>query len=463
MALEENDSSVQFSPDTKEESIPPASIEEGIPQSKNGSNLVQRQASRALSAVSKKYDVDGDGKLSEAEQAMRNLDTEGRGYLTNDKVLSVFQEQLRMQKQLLLAKRLLILFSVLLVILAVANIAVAFIAARLAKDTTTRNDVLIVKDTGGVVATNNHADVYGIQTSVDTERRAQVTGDGTTTGQSTTVGRSDAIAMYNECAKTGVSVKLKRTWTGYTLEDIVELCPGMSYSYDGVSKYEYLLMFGGAGRIADNRIIEIDCQGDPCSVTGNGLIQSLHEPCIFDSDCETNNCVKPIAAEPGVCKLPLGADCWYDDECEFDKCRSSQAFGAPGTCTCNPTLNSGCASGETCFSAAEQPNATGIVDVGPRCLLPTGSTCSDNFECLAGACVSGSCQVLSTGTQTTGSCSPVPANALCFAVVDPVKCGDCCYSNSCRAYAAGAADPAFDTSTCASPGDGECPDDGSLL
>jgi hypothetical protein len=85
----------------------------------------------ALSAVSKQYDVDGDGKLDKVEQAMRNLDTEGRGYLTNDiKVLTVFQQQLRMQKQLLLAKRLVIFFAMLLVILAIANIGVAFAAAR---------------------------------------------------------------------------------------------------------------------------------------------------------------------------------------------------------------------------------------------------------------------------------------------------------------------------------------------
>jgi hypothetical protein len=86
---------------------------------------------RALSAVSKQYDVDGDGKLDKVEQAMRNLDTEGRGYLTNDiKVLTVFQQQLRMQKQLLLAKRLVIFFAMVLVILAIANIGVAFAAAR---------------------------------------------------------------------------------------------------------------------------------------------------------------------------------------------------------------------------------------------------------------------------------------------------------------------------------------------
>lgn len=117
----------------KDEEIPPASIEEGVPQT--GDSLKNR--STRLSAVSKKYDVNNDGKLDEAEQAMRDLDTEGRGYLTNKEVHSVFQEQLLLQKQLLFARRLLIFFAALLIILAVANIGVSFAAANLSKDTTT--------------------------------------------------------------------------------------------------------------------------------------------------------------------------------------------------------------------------------------------------------------------------------------------------------------------------------------
>lgn len=50
------------------------------------------QASMALSSVGKMYDIDGDGKLDEAEQAMRDLDKTGRGYLTNDKVYELMME-----------------------------------------------------------------------------------------------------------------------------------------------------------------------------------------------------------------------------------------------------------------------------------------------------------------------------------------------------------------------------------
>lgn len=45
-----------------------------------------------LSDVGKMYDIDGDGKLDEAEQAMRDMDKTGRGYLTNDKVYELMLE-----------------------------------------------------------------------------------------------------------------------------------------------------------------------------------------------------------------------------------------------------------------------------------------------------------------------------------------------------------------------------------
>lgn len=157
MTAEENSSSMN-------------AVEEGIPQGNgtNGTSEVKKQLSSRLSLVSKAYDVDGDGKLDEAEKAMRDMDKDGLGHLSNKQVYSVFQEQLRMQKQLLLAKRVIIFCAVLLVILAVANIGVAFAAAAFAKDTTTENNVLLVKDTGEPVATN--ANVH-ILTATPIQRR----------------------------------------------------------------------------------------------------------------------------------------------------------------------------------------------------------------------------------------------------------------------------------------------------
>ena len=93
---------------------------------------------RNLSKVSRMYDMDGDGQLGkllirdischvanylshtnilillyyctadEAEQAMRNLDTSGRGHLTNDKVFELMTEHFDDQRQLFKMKKVLI-------------------------------------------------------------------------------------------------------------------------------------------------------------------------------------------------------------------------------------------------------------------------------------------------------------------------------------------------------------------
>ena len=126
MTDEDNSTStVTFSKDAKEKSVGSIpceqSIEEGIPDTSSSRRLRHAESSR-LSMVSKQYDIRGEGILDETEQKMRAMDTEGRGYISNEQVYRILQDQSRMQQALLTAKRLLILFAVLLVILAVANI-----------------------------------------------------------------------------------------------------------------------------------------------------------------------------------------------------------------------------------------------------------------------------------------------------------------------------------------------------
>ena len=82
-----------------------------------------------------------------------------------NKSIAFFKINRECKHRLNTAKRLLILFAVLLVILAVANIGIAFAAAKLAKDTTVQDDVLVVKGTDTSVATNSHADLYHIETT----------------------------------------------------------------------------------------------------------------------------------------------------------------------------------------------------------------------------------------------------------------------------------------------------------
>ena len=51
------------------------------------------------------YDINGDGELDEAEQAMRGLDQTGRGYLTNEKVYKVMVDHLEARNELFKTKK----------------------------------------------------------------------------------------------------------------------------------------------------------------------------------------------------------------------------------------------------------------------------------------------------------------------------------------------------------------------
>lgn len=300
------DSIVTFSPDTKEETM-----EEGIPTTSTSSNRQLRHAgSSRLSLVSKQYDIRGEGHLDETEQKMRAMDREGRGYVPNEQVYQILQDQSRMQASLKAAKRLLILFAVLLVILAVANIGIAFAAAKLAKDTTIQNDVLVVKGTDTSVATNSHADLYNIETS------QTVSGNGTTIVV-TTMTRADAEEMRSSCIGGG-SVNLVRSWPYYRFNDVISVCPADSYPSNNNNKYTFAYTSGNN--------IEVDCStsDDTCIVSGKGLLQEVDQDCVFNEDCATNNCLVESwipEGDPGRCACLDSVGCANDETCVDNVCQ----------------------------------------------------------------------------------------------------------------------------------------------
>jgi hypothetical protein len=55
----------------------------------------------ALSVTSQKYDIDGDGKLNDAELAMREMDTVNLGYMKNEQVYKVMIDQMKLQHAVL--------------------------------------------------------------------------------------------------------------------------------------------------------------------------------------------------------------------------------------------------------------------------------------------------------------------------------------------------------------------------
>lgn len=369
------------------------SVEEGIPAAPSSRKAV---TNRSLSKVSRMYDVDGDGKLDAAEQAMRDMDSQNLGYLPNDKVYTIFQEQLRMQKQLLLAKRIIIFCAVFLIILAAANVGVSFAAANLAKDTSTQQNVLVVKETGEVVATNNHADVFRVSTFMDNARRTEFTADGTTTAQEeTTISKQNVQTMFSDCTGDG-SAQIARSWAGWetvaALNVNIPVCPGKTVTgMPNGNTFSFTL--------SDSRKIDIDCQNsDTCVMTGSGIQQLAGDACVYDSDClymATCVGVNVATKTPGKCILPMyGSGCEYANggsDCETNYCFFG-GFTPPnfGLCTCHPTSNSGCDGAWQCYTGSER----GYPDSNPMCLLPVGeSGCTQDYECFGNnvSCVAGIC------------------------------------------------------------------------
>jgi hypothetical protein len=115
----------------------------------SGSNKPQTIQRRELTAVSKKYDLGNKGYLNEAEQELRNMDRDNRGYLTPEQVYAIVEslqaerraaaelaENIRQEhKRSRMQRRWIAGLCVMAVLLACANIGTSFAAARLAKDT----------------------------------------------------------------------------------------------------------------------------------------------------------------------------------------------------------------------------------------------------------------------------------------------------------------------------------------
>jgi hypothetical protein len=125
---------------------------------------------RGLSAVSRMYDIDGDGVLDEAELAMRNLDSSGRGHLTNDSVYKLMQEQMAQQRQLFKFKKIMIGLSVVVFLLTLSNLGTSFAAAYLAKDTSVNDkDVLVNSHTNKALSTQTTSAQYGADRDLEVQ------------------------------------------------------------------------------------------------------------------------------------------------------------------------------------------------------------------------------------------------------------------------------------------------------
>jgi hypothetical protein len=195
-------------------------IEDGI-RKRGGKNSLAAQA-KALSSTSKLWDIDGDGVLDEAEKSLRDMDTDNRGYLTNDKVYLVMLEQMKLQQEVFGLKRMSMVFVAIVFILSLATLGTSFAAATLAKDTNVENGNLMAKDGSGVVGTSNVAANFIVTEAAPTgeDGRGRGLSHGSVEYQLTP---KSADEVWKRC-KSGQSVLFQRSCDGGATVLDVPIC-----------------------------------------------------------------------------------------------------------------------------------------------------------------------------------------------------------------------------------------------
>ena len=232
-----------------------------IEDAEEGKGGVRRRGlTSMLSVVSRRYDVDGDGMLDEAEQTMRDMDTDDKGYLTNDKVYKIMVEQMKLQQEVFSLKRLSLVFLVIMVFLSLATLGSSFAAATLAKDTDVKNGSLVEKNGGGTVATSNAAKTFIVLEGATPSngRRTQASGV-------LTIPRVDADEAFRICDTT--YIRLERSCTADGVSTIVEIpiCPGSTESISTDSSNGDVVYTFARG---SDGTVKFDCpfNNAPCTV-----------------------------------------------------------------------------------------------------------------------------------------------------------------------------------------------------
>lgn len=283
-----------------------------------------QKAQSELSRVSLMYDINGDGKLDEAERAMRELDTTGRGYLTNEKVYDIMNEHIKMQRDLFRFKRVVFGLTVFVVLLALSNLGTSFAAAYLAKDTTTNDlDELINTKTNSAVSTQTTSDQFAFLRSYDETEGARklcsrVNGVYTCeTSSYLKMPVAEGMKMVQMC-KRGKTVDLKRTWQDGS-ETVIHLCPTMKGTYSNRE-----------ARFHNGVSITLSEDGSFYELKGNELTQDLDDVCDENADCDSDLVCMDNLDAISACKrhcdrLRFGPQrlqgCY--DSCTFRSCQAS--------------------------------------------------------------------------------------------------------------------------------------------
>lgn len=341
-----------------------------VPRRLSDENEVDKRA--RLSMVSRQYDVDGDGVLDEAEQAMRNLDKSGRGFLKTDEVYSMMNDHLKMQKDMFKMKKVISGLVAFTVLLAISNLGTSLAAAWLSKDTTTSNGSFVDKSTNKSLSTQQEKKNFQANPVSDERRRELV--EGCITSRRKLNGNSsnsppsnvqvqctvhDFLAINHNhgqeiiegCVNgNNLSVCLDLQFDGFdsTSTQTTHLCkplcgPSVAFEFaDNGSNGSKKVWLSGKVDVDNDGTHDatITCSEDDsagCVIdSGNYFKQAIGGGCDSNSHCVSNNCFDNAcaAAEPAVSGCTSARDCSDLDgattECNNNVCEwrinSSSSF-----------------------------------------------------------------------------------------------------------------------------------------
>jgi hypothetical protein len=224
----------------------------------------------ALSVTSQKYDIDGDGKLNDAELAMREMDTVNLGYMKNEQVYKVMIDQMKLQHKVFSLKRMSVVLLLVVFLLFLATLGTSFAAATLAKEIACRRAAAALSERATLPKLFTEGDGTALAEEDGTGRRLEQT------FQVNTIKRSTAGEIYRICS-TGDSVFLQLKCVddlnkgyGPTLTLTVGICPQEYFVANtdgnlfagGVGSYTYILYNGQAVQI-----FCFDTPEEECDVT----------------------------------------------------------------------------------------------------------------------------------------------------------------------------------------------------
>jgi len=327
-----------------------AEVEEGVIA--DSSPETKRPATtKILSLVSRKYDIDGDGVLDEAELKMRNLDKSGRGHLTNETVYALMQEQLSMQRSIFQMKRVIVGLIAFTVILALANLGTSFASAILAKDTKTSDGQLVDKKTNEAVETAAAAEIFtvGADDGENARKLAECTSTVSTDCESTvttptTMSSANALALLKNCKAGTKNVQLQLK-SGSTVTQVPVCGPNFTC---GTS--QYTMNRQGTAPIAGDLCIPGSTERLLVTKAGSAytLSKNMFAPatttlaqgakCKADADCSSNECSFPMFA--AVMPMP----CATASDCDNGSTTSLLCYQD----ICSPCNSTSCPSGQTC-------------------------------------------------------------------------------------------------------------------